>query len=107
MKSIYVIKINDSNIGVATNKKEVINIIKAYIKTYERPKEFELIDHEVTWNRIYRNICKQFKISYCANIELFIRKGPNEDDFTSIEIKEFEPNRLLLGLQVGGRIHGY
>tara|TARA_Y100001951_G_scaffold64289_1_gene51515 strand:- start:770 stop:1147 length:378 start_codon:yes stop_codon:yes gene_type:complete len=123
MKKVFVIKTqDDGNVAIATNKKEVANIIMKYVQgggknlklmnlveggngdliRDERIEwadlKFVEVDDKAYWNKVYTNICKQFKDSYHADFNpLFIRGEKhqflNSWDSFEIQIEEFEVNK--------------
>ena len=120
MRKVFVIKSeDDGNIAVATNKKEVVNIIKKYVqKIGKNLKAIKLVEGEsgelipsvfvkegwetvgindnAYWNKVYTNICKQLRDGYFAYFEFLYMRGNdfNAWDSINIEIQEFETNTL-------------
>ncbi len=120
MKKVFVIKTSeDGTICVATNKKEVVNIIKKYVqKIGKNLKAIKLVEGEkgelVTsefatdnwktvaindkayWNKVYTSICKQLRGGCFAYFEFLYTRGNdvNAWDSINIEIEEFETNKL-------------
>tara|TARA_R100001509_G_scaffold120201_1_gene74460 strand:- start:1140 stop:1556 length:417 start_codon:yes stop_codon:yes gene_type:complete len=120
MKKVFVIKTSDDgNISVATNKKEVVNIVKKYVqKIGKNLKAIKLVEGEsgelvpsvfategwktveindkAYWNKVYTNICKQLRDGYFAYFEfLYMRDNDlNAWDSINIEIQDFETNKL-------------
>ena len=124
MKKVYVIKTgDDGTIAVATNKKEVVNIIKKYVEKCgnnlklmnlveggngelirnERAKwddlKFVETNNKAYWNKVYTNLCKQLRDEWFAYFELLFIRGEKENylnswDSISIDIQDFETNKL-------------
>jgi len=124
MKKVFIIRTgDDGNIGVATNKKEVVNIIKKYVEKSgnnlrlmslveggegnlirdERVKwddlKFVETSDKAYWDKVYTNICKQLRDEYFADFEPLFIRGEKENylnswDLISIEIEEFNTNKL-------------
>ena len=108
MKKVFVIKTqDDGNIGVATNKKEVINIIKKYVeKCGNNLKLMNLVEggqgnlirdervqwddlkfvetsDKAYWDKVYTNICKQLRHEYFADLEPLYIRGEKENYLNS------------------------
>jgi|TARA_R100000482_G_scaffold124513_3_gene77578 hypothetical protein len=123
MRKVFVIKSeDDGNIAVATNKKEVVNIIKKYVQKLNSDKKlmalsegengwlvknpvkwfdlkFVSIDDKAYWDKVYTNICKQLRECRSAFFEPLYIKGEKQKfacpwDSLNFEIQEFETNTL-------------
>ncbi len=126
MKKVFVIRTqDDGTIGVATNKKEAVNIIKKYVeKSGNNLKLMSLVEGErgnlirdegikwddlifvdvnnkAYWEKVYTNICKQIRESWIADFEPLFIRGEKENylnswDSLEIKIEQFQTNKLDL-----------
>jgi len=126
MKKVFIIKTqDDGNIGVATSKKEVVNIIKKYVEKSgnnlklmnlvegangelirdERVKwdnlKFVETNNKAYWDKVYTNICKQIRETWTADFEPLFIRGEKENYLNSwnsleIKIEQFQTNKLDL-----------